>query len=115
MNFIIKSNKGFFGTPDYSQIKRIEAIHIGTRTPYTLKYPNGDQKKVEFKTFKMVPQQTIAQLEKDIEQVKMQQAHLEKDINISKPDYNDLKEFYENKLTQLYAEKAKIENYRPIN
>ena len=92
----------------HEKARLFEAFCIGMRIDYSLIYPNGNIKDVEFKEKHMT---TITELDEKIDKLKKQMKFLSEDKNVSDKDRNELRQYYESKLnSHINRRKTLIEN-----
>lgn len=92
----------------HQEARIFEGFCIGMRIDYSLIYPNGDIKDVEFKEKYMT---TITELNEKIDKLKKQMRFLSEDKNISDKDRGELRRYYESKLNSYtIRRKTFIEN-----
>lgn len=89
----------------YKEARLFEAFCIGMRIDYSLIYPNGNVKDVEFKENEMT---TITELDQKIDRLQQQMKCLSEDKNISDKDRCELRRYYEDKLNSYTAQKKAL-------
>lgn len=96
----------------HDEVRLFEAFCVGMQIDYSLIYPNGNVKDVEFKENTMT---TITELDLKIEKLKQQMRWLSDDKNISYKDKHELRRYYEDRLNSYNAQrKAIVENIEVI-
>lgn len=90
---------------NHKETKAFEAYCIGMQIDYSLIYPNGIIKNVEFKTNNMT---AIIELDQKIDKIQLQMTFLSKDKIISSKAKSELRQYYENKISSYTAQKESL-------
>ncbi|WP_340074496.1 hypothetical protein [Leptobacterium sp. I13] len=107
MGYTIFHRSGMLGVKcdSYESLRVYEAFLRGMKMDYTIIYPDETRMQVSFKENKMTQ---ITELDEKIDELKKQLLYLADNKHISEKERNELRTYYENKLTDYTDSKTAL-------